>query len=156
MTLSAKAWYLVVPVVAGVGIAGAVIIGRENAGLRVTIPAGTWLVAALAQEVSADANRAGDAVRLETVEPLRLGDGVAIPAGSEVRGVVTDATSPDWGASPPQLGLRFTSVVIDGQAYAITTEKYWFGTATPPGGGRVVLPAGKRLRIRLAAPVTID
>jgi hypothetical protein len=156
MTLSAKVWYLIVPIVAGVGVGGAVLMGREEVERRVTIPAGTTLVVALSQTVSADVNRPGDDLDLQTVEPLDLGGSVVVPAGSAVRGVVTDATSPDWGASPPQLSLRFTSLMIDDEVYAISTEKYWFGTSDPPAGERVVLPAGKQLRIRLTRPVKID
>jgi hypothetical protein len=156
MTLNTKTWYLTIPVVVGIGVGAAVVLGREDLAPDATIPAGTTLVAAFEQPVSADANQAGDVVSLRTVEPLRLEGGVVVPAGSEIRGVVTDATSPDWGAGPPQLGLRFTSLVVEGEAYAISTERYRFGTLAAPTGGRVVLPAGERLTIRLTRPVTID
>jgi len=156
MTFTAKWLTLAIPAVVGIGIAGAVIMDdgrREGAQI---IPAGTTLVAELEGAVSADANRAGDEVRLRTIEPLELAEGVGVPAGSEIRGVVTRATSPDWGAGPPQLGLRFTALIVRGESYPISTEEYQYGTLEAPASGRVVLPAGDRLRIRLARPVAID
>jgi hypothetical protein len=156
MTVSARAWYLVIPVVAGIGIGGAVIAGREDAEHPATIPAGTTLVVALDQTVSADASRPGDVITFRTAERLGPAEAAVVPLGTEVRGVVTDATSPDWGASPPHLGLRLTAVVIDGEAFPISTEKYWFSTPEPPTGGRVALPAGRLLQIRLTRPLRID
>ena len=156
MTLNTKVWYLTIPVVVAIGVGAAVVLGNDHAARGATIPAGTTLVATLEQSVSADANQAGDVIRLRTVQPLRLEGGVVVPVGSEIRGVVTDATSPDWGAAPPQLGLGFTSLVVEGEVYAISTERYRFGTLEAPTGGRVVLPAGERLSIRLTRPVTID
>jgi hypothetical protein len=155
MTLNAKMWYLTIPIVAGIGVGAAVVLGGDRAARRAILPAGTTLVGAFERPVSADANQVGDTVLLRTIEPLQLDGRVLVPVGSEIRGVVTDATSPDWGAGPPQLGLRFTSLTIGGRASAIATERYWFGTLDAPMGGRVVLPAGERMTIRLTRPVTI-
>lgn len=156
MTLNAKLLYVAIPVVVGIGIGGAVVLDDERESPAVVVPAGTILVADLEQAVSADANRAGDEVRLRTAEPITIGSGVGVPAGTEIRGVVTRATSPDWGAGPPQLGLRFTTLVLGGDEYAISTEEYQFGTLEVPAAGRVVLPQGERLKIRLTRSVTID
>jgi hypothetical protein len=156
MTLITKLLTMAIPAVVGIGIAGAVILDERRVEGDQIIPAGTTLEAELEQAVSADASQAGDQVRLRTVEPLELADGLRVPAGSEIRGVVTRATSPDWGASPPQLGLRFTALIVRGESHPITTEEYQFGTLEAPANGRVVLPAGERLRIRLARPVTIE
>jgi hypothetical protein len=156
MTLTTKWLTMAIPAVVGIGIAGAVILDERRVEGDQIIPAGTTLEAELEQAVSADASQAGDQVRLRTVAPLELADGLRVPAGSEIRGVVTRATSPDWGAGPPQLGLRFTALIVRGVSHAITTEEYQFGTLEAPASGRVVLPAGERLRIRLARPVTIE
>src|SRR5512145_980022 len=67
-----KALYVAVPVLVGVGIGSAVILGAGPERREATIPAGTTLVAALERTISTADVRVGDPVMLSTVQPVRL------------------------------------------------------------------------------------
>lgn len=139
----------------GIGIAAAVVFGRDR-GPRVTIPAGTTLVAALEEGVSTQRSEAGDEVELVTVATVRLADGTEIPEGSVIDGVVTNARNGRRNSGPPELGLRFTELEIDGSDHEITTEQFRFGTLTVLStSDEIALPAGQQFSIRLIRPVTI-
>ncbi|MGH7538099.1 MAG: hypothetical protein ACREMF_05660 [Gemmatimonadales bacterium] len=147
-----------IPAVLGIGIAAAAVLGRGPAQHEATIPAGTTLVGVLQNEVSTDRAQIGDAVELRTVQPLRLGERSEIPAGILIRGTVTDVKGGGRLTGAPELGIRFTALEIDDDAHAISTEQYRFGTivARAPRSDQIVLPAGRRLTIRLRRPVTVE
>jgi hypothetical protein len=53
--------------------------------------------------------------------------------------------------------LRFTALKIDGDTHEITTELVRFGTLRRARqGDQIVLPAGRRIKIRLSRPVTVE
>jgi len=140
---------------AGLGIAAALVFGRDREP-GVKIPAGTTLVAVLGEAVSTQRSEPGDEIELLTVAPVRLADGTEIPEGSVIGGVVTDARNGSRNG-PPELGIRFTELEIDGSDHDITTEQFRFGTLNvgPSMSDQIALPAGQQIRIRLSRPVTI-
>lgn len=141
-----------------VGIAAAAVIACGPRERKATIPAGTMLVAALSDEVSTQNSEAGDEIELRTVEPVRLDDGAEIPQGTLISGTVTDAKRGGRSVGPPELGIRFTALKIDGDTHIISTEQVRFGTlgVRATRSNQLVLRAGQRLRIRLSRPVTIE
>jgi hypothetical protein len=143
----------------GIGIVAAIAPDNDPGEETTTIPAGTTIIAALEQDLSTGINRPGDEFDLRTVRPVQLSGGMEIPEGSVISGEVTDATDGGQNAGPPALGVRFTELVIDGddQEIAIETEQYRFGTLALGGlAEHVILPAGRRITIRLSRPVTVE
>jgi len=142
-----------------------------------TLPEGTVLVAALEHSISTVDARAGDPVELRTVHPVRLPEGGAIPAGAVIRGQVTQVRS-GRGRAAPELLLRFTTIDIAHDRYAIASVSFHVrgrrspragpahargaagvalgtGVAVATDGRELVLPAGKRLSVRLTAPAVV-
>lgn len=148
---------IVIPSVLGIGIASAVVSGRPPHERHATIPAGTTLVVALEQSVSTQRSHAGDEIVLRTVQPVRLDNGAEIPEGSLISGMVTDARSGGKNAGPPELGMRFTELEIDGDTHDISTEQFRFGTlGRATRSDQIVLPVGRRIKIRLSRPLTVE
>ncbi len=157
MINTTKTMPVVIPAVLGIGIAMAVVSGRPPREQHATIPAGTTLVVALEQSVSTLRSHAGDEIVVRTVLPVRVGNGAEIPEGSLISGQVTDARSGGQDSGPPELGLRFTALKIDGDTHEITTELVRFGTLRRARqSDQIVLPAGRRIKIRLSRPVTVE
>lgn len=157
MINATKTLPVLIPAVLGIGIATAVFSGRPPRERNATIPAGTTLVVALEQVVSTQGNHVGDEIELRTVQPVRLGNGAEIPEGSLIAGRVTDARSGSRYAGPPELGLRFTELEIDGDTHAISTEQFRFGTlGRATQNDQIVLPVGRRIKIRLSRPVIVE
>ena len=119
-----KALYVAVPVLLGVGIGSAVILGAGPERREATIPAGTTLIAALERSVSTEHNRMGDALELRTVQPVRLPDGSEIPPGAAIHGEVMHAHGGGRIAGAPELTLRFTALAIDGEIYALASDPF--------------------------------
>ncbi len=156
MINTTKTLPVVIPAVLGIGIAMAVASSRPPHEQHATIPAGTTLVVALEQSVSSVRSHAGDEIVLRTVLPVRAGNGAEIPEGSLISGRVTDARSGGQD-SGPELGLRFTALRIDGDTHEITTEQFRFGTLRRASqSDQIFLPAGRRIKIRLSRPVTVE
>ncbi len=143
----------------GIGMVAAISPDNEPGEETTTIPAGTTIVATLEQDLSTGVNRSGDEFELRTVRPIRLSGGMEIPEGSLISGEVTDATDGGPGAGPPELGVRFTELVIDGddQEIEIETEQFRFGTlALAALNEHIMVPAGRWITIRLSRPVSVE
>jgi hypothetical protein len=65
--------------------------GKSGSQLaRVTIPSGTEIHLSLLETVGSSASQTGDTFNGKTTDPIVVGDRVAIPTGSVIRGQVTD------------------------------------------------------------------
>ena len=126
----------------GIGLVSAVVLGRGPAKRTATIPAGTALVAALERAVSTERSRVGDNVELRTVNPIRLAEGVEIPAGVLVRGTVTEAKGGGRIAGAPQLGLRFTEIEVDGERRTIAAQPFHVSGKSDAGKSAVQIGGG--------------
>lgn len=165
-----------VPWLATLVVAGLVLAGSSQDRAPM-LPEGTVLVAALEHSVSTVDARPGDEVELRTVHPVRLPDGSLVPVGAIIRGEVTHVQS-GRGRSTPELVLRFTTIDITHDRYAIAAVSFhvhgrrpWgdgsalmrgpagvavgTGGAVATDGRELVLPAGRRLGIRLTAPAVV-
>jgi hypothetical protein len=86
-----------------------------------TLTAGTTFVAALQSTIATDKNKAGDAIALRTLEPVRVNEMEVVPAGATIRGEVTHADPAGRIAGGAELTLRFTTLeTTDGKSYAIS------------------------------------
>lgn len=158
---------------AGVG-AAALARGRAHAPDAI-VPEGTLFVAALERSVSTASAHAGDSLALRLVHRVRLPDGAEVPADAVIRGEVASVTRGGRHGELPELLLRFTELVINGDGYPIATMPFWVtghpvgkpdgrGGAGPAlgsndtvtiGGKELVLVTGQRLRVRVLQPARV-
>lgn len=137
------------------GIGGMVAtVARSDRGETVIIPAGTTFMAVMEEDLPTGKIAPGDEFELRTVRPVRLNGGMEIPVGSQITGEVIE--DDDDGIETPGVGVRFTELVMDGDSteIEIQTEQFRFGTRAT-STSELVVPAGRRLAIRLIRPVSV-
>jgi len=78
----------------------------------VTVPAGTSFEVEFTKGLASNASSVGESFRARLVADLRLDGAVAIPAGSEVLGVVTDAVGARRIGGKARLTVKFTDLVL--------------------------------------------
>jgi hypothetical protein len=90
---------------------------------EVTLPAGTVLTVALDTPVASDSSRVEDAVHAHVTKPVRAEGAVVLPAGSDLRGVVTSAVRSGKVKGRARVAVQFDSVTPAGdrEPYAIST-----------------------------------
>ncbi len=80
---------------------------------RVNVPAGTGIDVELSTALSSATSKVGDLFRCRVVRDIAGEDGaIAIPAGSEIAGEVTQAVATKTIGGQASLGLRFTDLVL--------------------------------------------
>lgn len=77
-----------------------------------SVPAGTVLEAQLLEGVSSESSEPGDIFRARIAGDVTADGGVAIPAGSEVVGVVTEAVTARKVGGRAKLAIKFTDLVL--------------------------------------------
>jgi hypothetical protein len=97
---------------------------NERAYARtITLPAGTLLPLTLDSTVASDTSRVEDSVRAHLRRPLIV-DGIeALPAGARIAGFVSEAQRSGRVKGRGRIALRFTSLVHDGEHYALRTSR---------------------------------
>jgi hypothetical protein len=85
----------------------------------VTVPAGTGVKVAVAAAISSETAQPGDTWSGTVQEPVVVGDRVAIPAGSQVTGVVSGVV-PAAKGSRAVLVLAVKSVEVNGKSRALS------------------------------------
>jgi hypothetical protein len=91
---------------------------------ELTIPAGTTLRLALSSSVASDTSTVEQPVRATLRSPVSINGHVALPQGSEIGGVVTEAQGSGRIKGRARLALRFNSVKANGESYDIRTSGY--------------------------------
>lgn len=148
---------IAVPVLLVAGIFAAASSDNDPDERRATIPAGTTLVAVLADPLSTARSQPGDEIELRTIEPVHLRGADDIPAGILIHGTVLRAVAGGQLGEPPAISMRFNEMEVDGDEQTIATEEYRFGTLVERAASRhLLLPAGERMKIRLTRPVTVE
>jgi len=101
----------------------------------VTIPAGTVLRVRVNRAFGSDTSRVEDPVDATLAQPVIVGGGIAVPAGSAVSGYVSDAQRPGRVKGRGRVAVRFTALRLSGDddAYRIRTRAW---TATAPATKR--------------------
>lgn len=122
--------------------------GAEASAARrareVTIPAGTVLPIVLDTSVGSDTSRVEQSVAAHLSRPVTFHGETVLPAGSRVRGVVTDATPSGRVKGRAHLAVRFESVSPRGD-----DERYQIRTASI---GRMAPGTKKKDALEIAAP----
>ena len=91
--------------------------------VNVTIPAGSSLAIRIDQRISVKTSRAGEKFTGEVVDPVLGQDqGVLIPKGSPVSGVVAESHRRGHFKGRSLLELRLTSLTLNGTEYPLTTK----------------------------------
>jgi TolA-binding protein len=92
--------------------------GRSQSGDS-AIPTGTELDVRLQDRLSSRTNEVEDRFRATTAVDLTLGDRMLIPAGSEIRGVVSSVDKAGRLDRKAQMTLSFDQITINGRDYPI-------------------------------------
>jgi hypothetical protein len=111
---------------------------------EVVLPAGTTLPVVLDTSVGTDTNRVEDRVTAHLTRAVVVEGVTALPEGSSVSGVVTDATRAGKVEGTSRLALRFHSLTP-----AKTDERYDIATSTVARNGR---SEKKKDAVKIAAP----
>ena len=108
----------------------------------VTIPAGTVITVRTAEALSSKSSEAGQTFTATVARPVNVGDAMVIAGGAKAAGVVTVAHPLGRFKGGAALGVRLTSVEINGQDVQVSTASVartekgkGKRTATMIGGG---------------------
>lgn len=98
-----------------------------------TVPAGAHLTVELLGGLSSATAKSGDTFRVRVARDVEVDGEIAIPAGSEVQGVIGEATGARRG-TPARLELRFTDLVLPtGETLPIRAVLQQIGEQPSPG-----------------------
>jgi hypothetical protein len=89
---------------------------------RVVVPEGATLSLVLETAMSSETSRAGDRVVAKLAEDVSVGETVVVPAGSEIRGRVTQAVPSGRVKTRARLAFDFDTLVLHGKEHAIGTR----------------------------------
>lgn len=89
---------------------------------EVTLPAGTNLALKLETAVASDTSAVEDAVRASLRRDVVVDQSTVIPAGADVRGVVTRAERSGKMKGRANIAFRFTELVLGDETYDIRTS----------------------------------
>jgi hypothetical protein len=114
-----------------------------DAPREIVVPAGTVLRVQLENAVASDSSRVEDAVRGHLVAPIVVDGKTVVLSGSPVNGVVTQAVRAGKVKGRASVGVRFNSLVADGERYGIATRQWTRVAPTTKGkdAATIALPA---------------
>jgi hypothetical protein len=92
--------------------------------VEVTVPEGTTLSIRLIDPIDSEKNQPGDSFRATLDSPVTVGDAVAIPAGADIYGRVTNAKSAAHFAGRSELALELTRISVNAKSYELHTDQY--------------------------------
>jgi hypothetical protein len=91
--------------------------------MAMDVPAGTPLEITLDTAVASDTSKVEDAVRGKLAKPVVVSGMTALPAGSSVRGTVTDVERSGRVKGRASITIRFNEVLVDSTPYRIQTSR---------------------------------
>jgi hypothetical protein len=118
--------------------------GAAEAWREITIPAGTTLPVVLDTTVGSDISRVEEPVRAHLSKPISVNGVTALPEGSVVNGVVTDAKRSGKVEGVAHVALRFETVSPRGE-----DERYRIETSSI---GRTAHSTKKKDAVKILAP----
>jgi hypothetical protein len=103
------------------------------------IPVGTEIDVRLLDPLSSGRNQVEDRFRATTIVDLRIGERVVIPAGSEMRGVITSLDKAGRVDRKGNMTLAFDQITVDGTRYAMrgTVTKAFEGEGIKGEAGKL-------------------
>ena len=78
----------------------------------------------LIDAVDTTKNQTGDHFRATLDSPVTVGDKIAIPAGADVYGLLTNVKSAAHFAGRSELALELTRISVNGKSYDLHTDQY--------------------------------
>lgn len=109
---------------------------------EVTLPAGTALALELTSPVSSETAQIETPVTARVRQAVVVDGVTAIPAGAVVNGEVVDVDRPGRVQGRARLGIRFTSVTVDGERQSIRTNPVTFQGEQTKGEDATKIGAG--------------
>jgi hypothetical protein len=91
---------------------------------EITIPSGTTLRLELGSAVASDTSQVEQPVKATLRTPVTINGTVALPAGAEVAGIVSDAEGAGRVKGRAHIGMSFSSVRAHGETYNMKTSGY--------------------------------
>jgi len=88
----------------------------------VVVPAGTVIPVTLLTRISTKQAKDGDPVSGKTAFPIMIDNKVVIPAGSPVRGKITEVVRPGRVKGKGELTLNFQAIIVNGVSVPIYTS----------------------------------
>lgn len=93
----------------------------SGAGPTVVLPAGSKVEMALTRPVWAAKAKAGDALYLQTVFPVTVGNRIGIPAGTYVEGTIDSIVAPTRRVDRAEIDVHFNLIIFaDGYAVVLS------------------------------------
>jgi len=123
---------------------GAAHAGTADTWREITIPAGTTLPVVLDTTIGSDISRVEEPVRAHLSKPISVNGVTALPEGSVVNGVVTDAKRSGKVEGVAHVALRFDTVSPRGE-----DERYRIETSSI---GRTAHSTKKKDAVKILAP----
>jgi hypothetical protein len=109
----------------------------------VTIPEGTTVEVSLQDTIGTQENSSGDMFTTETTEPIMVDGNVIVPAGSTIRGTLTEVVEPEKETEDATMTLTFNTVVMpDGEEYSFDTHSVTLKTESDTRGDVEKVAAG--------------
>jgi hypothetical protein len=118
--------------------------GAADSWREITIPAGTTLPVVLDTTIGSDISRVEEPVRAHLTKPISVNGVTALPEGSVVHGVVTDAKRSGKVEGVAHVALRFDTVSPRGE-----DERYRIETSSI---GRTAHSTKKKDAVKILAP----
>src|SRR6185369_4664699 len=92
--------------------------------VRVTVPDGTQISIRLIDPLSSETNQVGDRFRATLSHSILVNGEVAVPAGADVEGRVTDVKGATHFTGQSVLAVELTSLGMGGKSYELRTAEY--------------------------------
>jgi hypothetical protein len=103
---------------------GLTLFSRAQGSKRVTVPAGTRILVRMIDSVDSSKQKAGYRFTAALEANLQAYDVTVAPKGTQVYGVLAQASSSGKFKGSSQLILELTDIVINGTAYPLMTTDY--------------------------------
>jgi type IV secretion system protein VirB10 len=84
----------------------------ESAASMLTVPADTTIPLRLGNAINSRTARPGQAIYLDTIFPITVGNKIVIPRGSSVKGSITQVARPKRLKGKAQIGIRFETLIL--------------------------------------------
>jgi len=109
----------------------------------VTIPEGTSVTVSLQETIGTEANSSGDRFETKTIEPITVEGNIVVPAGTTVRGTLTEVDEPESESEDAEMTLAFNTIVMpDGEEYSFETHDVTLRTESDTRGDVEKIAAG--------------
>ena len=137
--------------------------GQQSAPAQITLPAGTRIELAVTAPVKARAAKAGDPLYMQVIFPAGVGQDIAIPAGTYVRGKLLDISKPTRRTNRAQIQVLFTTIIF-ANGYTIPLADPASVAPSPAAtlnvqvssSNDLLLDNGAQIEMTLAAPLALS